>query len=122
MDQFADLRDRALLHPKLQADDIERIYQARDILRDRFKNPPSLINLAHQVGLNDYKLKIGFRHVFGTTTFGYLHSYRMEQASQLLRERHLSVTAVAKAVGYASRSSFVKAFQKKFGVSPSRYS
>ncbi|MEM8639256.1 MAG: AraC family transcriptional regulator [Cyanobacteria bacterium P01_G01_bin.54] len=108
-------------HPKLQFDDIDRIHQARNILCDRFNNPPSLLDLAHQVGLNDYKLKIGFRYVFGTTTFGYLHQHRMEQASQLLQERHLSVGEVAKAVGYASRSSFVKAFRKRFGVSPSSY-
>ncbi|MEM9543101.1 MAG: AraC family transcriptional regulator, partial [Cyanobacteria bacterium P01_E01_bin.42] len=108
--------DRIDSHPKLQTDDIDRIYHARDILRDCLDNPPSLLGLARQVGLNDYKLKLGFRYVFGTTTFGYLYQHRMERAGQMLQEKQLSVGQVARAVGYASRSSFVKAFQKKFGV------
>ncbi|MEM9544104.1 MAG: AraC family transcriptional regulator, partial [Cyanobacteria bacterium P01_E01_bin.42] len=77
--------DRIAPHPKLQDDDINRIYRARDILRDCLDNPPSLLNLARQVGLNDYKLKLGFRHVFGTTAFGYLYQYRMERAGQMLQ-------------------------------------
>ncbi|MEM8639244.1 MAG: AraC family transcriptional regulator [Cyanobacteria bacterium P01_G01_bin.54] len=109
------------LHPKLKPDDIDCIYQARQILCDRFKNPPSLLELAHEVSLNDYKLKIGFRHVFGTTAFGYLQQHRLEQAGQMLREQNRSVSEVARAVGYASRSSFIRAFRKKFGVVPSQY-
>jgi len=45
---------------KLQRDDIDRI-------------PPSLMELARLVGLNERKLKIGFREVFKTTAFSYLH-------------------------------------------------
>ncbi len=47
-------------------------------------NPPSLIELARQVGINECTLKRGFRQIFGNTMFGYLHDYRMEQARQLL--------------------------------------
>jgi AraC family transcriptional activator of pyochelin receptor len=55
-----------------------------DILLCNADNPPSLIDLARKVGLNDYKLQLSFRYCFGTTAFGYLHSYRMEQARSLL--------------------------------------
>jgi AraC family transcriptional regulator, transcriptional activator of the genes for pyochelin and ferripyochelin receptors len=83
--------------------------------------PPSLLTLARQVGLNDFKLKRGFRQVFGTTVFGYLHEHRMERARQLLEERRLNVTAVACTVGYANPSHFAGAFKRKFGVNPSAY-
>lgn len=84
----------------------------------RLANPPSLMSLARQVGLNDRKLKQGFRQVFGTTAFGYLHNHRMEQARSLLLENQLSVTAVAHSVGYTNLCAFSTAFRKKFGVSP----
>lgn len=83
--------------------------------------PPSLINLARQVGLNDCTLKRGFRQVFGKTAFGYLHDYRLEQARQLLQERELNISEVAHTIGFASRSYFAAAFRKKFGVSPRDY-
>lgn len=105
----------------LKADDLDRIYQARDILIQNLHQPPSLLALAHQVGLNDYKLKQGFRQVFGTTVFGCLHQYRMEQARQLLETKQLHVEIAAHLVGYASLSSFHRAYKKYFGVNPGTY-
>lgn len=92
----------------LRPDDIERLHQAKDILITKVENPPSLLELAQMVRVNDRKLKQGFRQVFGTTVFGYFQTYRMEQAKQLLRQRNLSVAGVAHAVGYTSPSRLVR--------------
>ncbi|AFY48002.1 DNA-binding domain-containing protein, AraC-type [Nostoc sp. PCC 7524] len=105
----------------LKSHQLDSIYHARDILINNINNPPSLINLARQVGLNDCTLKKGFQEVFGTTVFGYLHEYRMEQAKELLLEKKMNVTQVAQIVGYEARTSFIRAFRKKFGVSPTAY-
>lgn len=102
----------------LSPDEIDRIYQARDILIQQMYNPPSLLSLARQVGLNDYKLKQGFHHVFGTTAFGCLHQYRMEQARVLLETQKVQVEVAAQAAGYNSLSSFHRAYKKYFGISP----
>ncbi|NJL55592.1 helix-turn-helix transcriptional regulator [bacterium] len=64
----------------LKPEDIERIHYAKDVLVARLSAPPTLIELARLVGINDCKLKAGFRQVFGTTVFGYLHNCRMEKA------------------------------------------
>lgn len=103
---------------RLKSDDIERIHQARAILLQNLSDPPSLLELARQVGLNDCTLKRGFRQVFNTTVFGCLQQHRMDQARQLLLEEDLSVQQAAHAVGYLSRSHFTAAFRKRFGVSP----
>lgn len=102
----------------LPKDDVERLHHAKDILIRDLQNPPSLMDLAHKVGLNDYKLKSGFRQVFGTTVFGYLQACRMEQAKHLLVERQLSIAAIAHAVGYASQSRFCHAFKQRYGMTP----
>lgn len=109
--------DRDRLKPK----DIDRIHYAKEILLARLENPPSLIELARAVGLNDYKLKIGFHQVFGTTVFGYLHNYRLERSRQLLEVGDLTVTEVTRAIGFANRSYFATAFKRKFGVNPNDY-
>lgn len=105
----------------LNLDDIDRIHLAKTIITEKASHPPSLMELARQVGLNDFKLKAGFRQVFGTTVFAYLHQYRMEQARQLLTQQQMTVKEVAQAVGYASPSSFAEAFRKQFGVAPKSY-
>lgn len=105
----------------LRSDDIERIHEARDILVRNMENPPFLLGLAKQVGINGTKLKRGFRQVFGTSVFGYLRSYRMEEARQLLADGKMSVTEVVFAIGYSSPSHFSRAFAKRFGLNPGVY-
>jgi AraC-like DNA-binding protein len=107
---------------KLTSDQVDRIHAAREILLQRSENPPSLSELARLVGINDCALKQGFRACFGTTTFNYLHHYRLEQAQQLLLVGDLRVEAVAQRVGFTNRSYFARAFRKKFGVNPGEYS
>jgi AraC-like DNA-binding protein len=99
----------------------DRIYAAKTILDERLTDPPSLLELARLVGLNDRLLKTGFRQVLGTTVFGYVHQQRMEHARQLLASSQLSVWKVAISVGYANTTTFSKAFRKYFGVTPKKY-
>jgi AraC-like DNA-binding protein len=105
----------------LKPDVVDRIYHAREILLQRLDNPPSLNQLARQVGLNECTLKRGFRSCFGTTVFGYLRNYKLEQARQLLEAGDMKVTEIARAVGYTSRSPFAAAFRKQFGMNPKEY-
>jgi len=119
--QFLDDGQQTSRKNRLQQDDIDRIHWAKDILTDNITNPPSLTALARLVGMNDCKLKQGFRQVFGTTAFGYLHQHRLEQARQLLATGKFSVTDVCHQVGFTDRSHFADAFRKRFGLNPSVY-
>ncbi len=121
LEQLKDIDKRTGPFCSLKPDDVDRIHLAKAILTDIPGNPPSLMELARQVSLNDYKLKVGFRQVFGTTVFGYLHQHRMETARQLLREQRMNVREVAQTVGYANQSRFAAAFRKQFGINPKAY-
>ncbi|MBE9016325.1 helix-turn-helix transcriptional regulator [Chroococcidiopsidales cyanobacterium LEGE 13417] len=105
----------------LKPDVVERVHHAREILLRRLDNPPSLIALAQQVGLNSRALKEGFRTCFGKPAFAYLHHYRLEQARQLLETKEMKVAEVAAAVGFNNQSYFAEAFRKKFGFNPKAY-
>jgi AraC-like DNA-binding protein len=117
----ASQRSPDIVPKKLKSDQVDRIHAARTILLQRLEHPPSLAELARLVGLNDRALKEGFRACFGTTTFNYLHHYRLEQAQHLLLRDDLKIEVVMQRVGFTSRSYFAKAFRKKFGVNPSEY-
>lgn len=110
-----------LTQKQLNSDDIDRIHKAKEVLTCNWQTPPSLLELARQVGLNDYKLKLGFRQVFGTTAFGYLWHYRMEQASQLISAGQHNIKEISTLVGYAKQSNFAAAFRKKYGMNPKAY-
>jgi AraC family transcriptional regulator, transcriptional activator of the genes for pyochelin and ferripyochelin receptors len=119
--QFAQLIDNDLAKKpliNLKSADIEKIYQARDILTHNYEHPPSLLDLAQQIGINDNKLKYGFKEIFGTTVFGYLRDYRLEIARKLLQEQKHNVRTVVNTIGYANQSHFAAAFKRKFGMTP----
>ncbi|NCJ08422.1 helix-turn-helix domain-containing protein [Synechococcales cyanobacterium C] len=107
--------------PPLKAHDIECIRYASQILQTRLDQPPSLLELARLVGINDHKLKLGFHQVFGSTVFGHLHELRLERSRQLLESGDMSVTAASHAVGFANRGHFAAAFRRRYGVNPGVY-
>lgn len=101
--------------------DKERIVFARDYLLTHMDAPPTLVQLAAIAGLNEFKLKRGFKEMFGQTVFGYLADVRLEMACRALRGKQKTVTQIAFELGYASLQHFSAAFKKKFGVPPAKY-
>jgi AraC-like DNA-binding protein len=104
--------------PKLSSMEKQKIQQARDIMLERMMNPPSLVELSRTIGLNDNKLKIGFKELYGTTVFGYLREKRLEKAFLLLQQGDLNVNETSLMVGYSNPSYFSEAFRNKYGVNP----
>ena len=103
----------------LNIEEETRIYAARDYLVTNMENPPSLVELARFAGMNQQKLKCGFRRIFDESAFGYLQQHRLEEARKLLLDGQLSVSEIALHVGYAHFGHFASIFKRKFGVSPS---
>jgi len=103
---------------KLDDYDIEAIKKARDILLENMQNPPSIVELAKMVRINDFKLKKGFKEVFQTTPYNLLLDYRLEYAKKLLTQSNLSINEIAQKIGYKYTASFSAAFIKKYGIMP----
>jgi AraC-like DNA-binding protein len=116
-ERVADMRSSAVA---ISSTDKEKIYYARDILLARLQTPPSLPELSRLAGLNEFKLKTGFKQVFDNTVYGYLNEHRMASARQLVLEGNRSLTDIADTFGYSSIQHFSNSFRKKFGVSPGK--
>ncbi|MEM1255025.1 MAG: AraC family transcriptional regulator [Cyanobacteria bacterium P01_H01_bin.21] len=119
--KLVELRLNALLQSPLNDSDMRCISQAAALLRAQLTTPPSLEALARQVGTNRLTLTQGFHKLYGTTPFSYLRDCRLNQARRLLMTSDLSITEIASAVGYASRSRFATAFRKKNGMNPKTF-
>lgn len=103
---------------KLSTQDIECLHEARRLITQDFQNKMSLMELSRKVYLNDFKLKKGFKYLFGTTVFEHMNNERMKQAKEMVMDRNFSFLYISVALGYESESSFNKAFKKYFGVTP----
>lgn len=101
--------------------DKDCIVYARDYVMNHLERPPRLTELAKIAGLNEYKLKKGFKEVFGNTVFGYIADARLEYAKQDLIENRKTSLEIAYQLGYSSPQHFSSAFKKKFGFSPNKF-
>ena len=98
--------------------DKEKLFAARDFLSQQIESPPTIRQLARQVGINEYKLKKGFKELFGTTVFGYLHGERMELAKRYLLDTDKTAREIAFELGFSSPQHFNTAFKKAFQITP----
>jgi AraC-like DNA-binding protein len=101
--------------------DLKRIYEARDHLAQHYASPPTIPQLARMVGMNQTKLKAGFKQTFQMTIYAYILQRRMEATAQLLVEREFSVAEIAYRVGYDYPANFSCAFKRYYGCSPRQW-
>lgn len=100
---------------------VQKIRKAKDIIIHQMAEPPSLQELANEIGLNIKKLKEGFKQIYGDTVYSFLFDYKMEHARRLLESNQYNVNEVGSKVGYSTASHFIAAFKKKFGTTPKKY-
>jgi AraC-like DNA-binding protein len=98
-----------------------KIRKAKDIIVARMAEPPSLQELADEIGLSLKKLKEGFKQIYGDSVFSFLFDYKMEVSRKLLESGENNVNEVGLKVGYSTSSHFIAAFKKKYGTTPKKY-
>ena len=100
---------------------VRKIHQAKSIMTSEWKNPPTIKKLSEKTGLNAYRLKAGFKEVYGSTVYSYAMDTRLNHARRLLDQGDQTVNDVAFNIGYTNPSHFIAAFKKKFGTTPRKY-
>ena len=83
--------------------------------------PHTVQSLSQKVGLSRTVFMARFAATFGVSPIAVLRQLRMRHAAILLQANHASIDQVAHGTGYASRSSFFRAFRKVYGCDPSEY-
>lgn len=95
--------------------------QIKTYLQENLEKEVTLEGLSRQFSYSPASIRRIFKAETGHTVMTYLTNLRMDRAKVLLKEKQLSVEAVATAVGYANGYYFSNAFKQKFGKSPSQY-
>jgi len=111
-----NIYDSPKINYRFSAFEKERIYEARKLLlKDLAKPGFTTKELALEVGLNEHRLKTGFKHFFQRAIFETFQHARMEMAKELLLNTDMSVKEISKLTGYPRPTSFRKAFKNFFG-------
>jgi AraC family transcriptional activator of mtrCDE len=83
--------------------------------------PHSVHSLARTACLSRSAFVARFTRVVGRSPMSILRDLRMRQAADQLRSTTMTVDEIAHHAGYASRSSFVRAFREAHGCDPTSY-
>ncbi|EKT60152.1 helix-turn-helix transcriptional regulator [Providencia sneebia] len=93
------------------------IYCAIKLLHNSYEQAWTIRSLSKAVGINERKLKEGFKIIISSTFHQYLEQVRMTAAQEYLKQG-MNVVDVAIAVGYASPSHFSKRFRQHHNINP----
>lgn len=100
---------------------VEKIKKAKQIVISNMAMPPSLQELADEIGLSLSKLKEGFKHIYGESVFNFLLDYKLEYSRKQLLSKRYNVSEISLQIGYSTASHFISAFKKKYGTTPKQY-
>jgi AraC-like DNA-binding protein len=78
-------------------------------------------DLGREVGLSRSALADRFVRLIGVPPMHYLANWRMQVATQKLRNTSATLAQVAEVVGYDSEAAFSRAFKKAFGAAPATW-
>jgi transcriptional regulator GlxA family with amidase domain len=78
-------------------------------------------DLGREVGLSRSALADRFIRLIGVPPMHYLANWRMQVATQKLRDTNASLAQIAELVGYESEAAFSRAFKKAFGAAPATW-
>lgn len=105
---------------QLTEKEIAAIYTADNLLRDS-QPPVKVTSMPFQLRLTEFKLKKGFRQLFGMSISDRRFQHRMSRAVQLLQQTDKPEKEIAFLTGYRGLPSFISAFKKHFGITPGQW-
>ncbi len=88
----------------------------RDVAR-----PWTVDDLGREIGLSRSALADRFVRLIGVPPMHYLANWRMQVATEKLRNTNASLAQLAESVGYESEAAFSRAFKKAVGTAPATW-
>ena len=94
------------------------VQKSIEFISANYSYPITVEDIAAYVGLSRSQLFRSFRSVLGKSPKEYLTDFRLRQASYLLENSNLSITAIANSVGFDNSLYFSKTFHRKQQKTP----
>ncbi|MGV9861059.1 AraC family transcriptional regulator [Rhodococcus koreensis] len=104
--------------PRTDSDQVTRVAA---LLADSLKHDWTLGELADAAGFSSAHLARLFTVQVGAPPMAYLNRLRAERAAQMLIDTDLSISAIARAVGWTDPNYASRRFRVAYGVTPTAY-
>ncbi|MFB2121649.1 helix-turn-helix domain-containing protein [Parapedobacter sp. 2B3] len=106
---------------KFSTEDVQKLQEAKNLLQNLDQILQlSVKELCKKIGLNRFKLTMGFQAIYNTSVIKFYHQSVLEKAFEELHHNKTdSITNIAIKYGYGTTQAFSTAFQKQFGIRPS---
>ena len=98
----------------------QRVARVISWMRDRYREPLRVADLAKAVHMSESSLHQNFKAVTALTPIQYQKQLRLQEARRLLLAECASAAVVARHVGYESPSQFSREYARMFGAPPGR--
>jgi AraC family transcriptional regulator len=92
-----------------------------DYIRSRLGHDVTLNELADVAGLSPHYFLQIFKNTYGMTPHRYLLSERINEAKNLLRREHGSISEIGLDLGFSDQSHFTRTFRRLTGTTPRRF-
>lgn len=100
---------------------IRKIYEIKEVLMENIASPPTLKELSESTNLSEYKIKEGFKKIYGKSISHFILDTKLEIGKEKLNLKVKQVQEIAFDLGYENPSHFIEAFKKKYGITPKQW-
>ncbi|KAA6465013.1 helix-turn-helix transcriptional regulator [Acidobacteria bacterium AB60] len=98
-----------------------RLRTVEDYVQAGLASSLTLEDIAASIHMSAYHFARTFKATTGETPHAYVTRLRVERAQELLRTSTWSMSAIARRVGFSSKSHFAAVFLRYTGISPHRF-
>lgn len=118
---FHKQRNEILLTEQIPIHKQKSLEAVRVAIEQNILNPPEIEHLCKISAMGKTKLRESFKKMYGVPIGTYIRQSKMKYASLLLKKNELSISSIAKHLGYQNASKFSSAFKNYFNQSPEIY-
>lgn len=93
----------------------------RHYIDTHYKEPLTLDMLSSVAHINKYYLAHAFKEEYGLSPIRYMISRRIDESRFLLQETDMSMSQIARVLGFSSASYFSQSFRRAEGMTPAEY-
>lgn len=90
-------------------------------IEQHIREPLSLDQLSHHTYISKYHLHRLFSSMTNKPLVSYIRKRKLSTSVQDLIHSHLKIIDIASEYGFGSEQSYIRAFKKTFGITPSRF-
>ncbi|HEX7846538.1 MAG TPA: helix-turn-helix transcriptional regulator [Chitinophagaceae bacterium] len=101
---------------------LSRLMMGKQYMDEQFLTIEEVSEVASFCNLSEFHFYRSFKQAFATTPYQYILNKRLKLAKELLTKGEISITQIALDCNFPDIFTFSKAFKRRFGSSPTKFS